>query len=443
MKRFLLVALLLVSAASAYAADLKITGDAEVRGFWANMAYDGDPVQDDKYFDADFNFFATLAITENTSVVTKLTFDAQQDGTAFVPDSEAADAFTMLGVERAYISTKFLPALTVDAGLLGGGAWGTDFGNTEINVTRIKATYAVSEDIKVMAIYEKYVESNEATFEAAGGEAGVRAALADLGVGAGALQDAIWNEFDLGKTDAGDTTSYFLEASIKTAGITILPLVKYQTLDTEVWLNNRVIQAVIDEGTLAGAVEKSDAAPYLWSVDVAATGDLGMAGFEAEFIYIKQNGDDFLADLTKYGAYVNVFAKTEMAKAGVAAFYESADDTDGSFAAGEDFDFTTVAVDLVLENVTGMMAAKLYADDIKLVDKISADVAFAYGMQTDKDVDVTDLGSEIAFWEVDAAVKYAIDAATTYSIEGGYANIDTSDKAFTVYEVYQKIAVKF
>ena len=77
MKRFLLVALLLVSAASVYAADLKITGDAEVRGLMYAAEYDGDNAGKDKYFDADFNFNAALVLTENTTVFTKVTFDAE------------------------------------------------------------------------------------------------------------------------------------------------------------------------------------------------------------------------------------------------------------------------------------------------------------------------------------------------------------------------------
>lgn len=440
MKRFLLVVMLFASVASVYAAELKITGDAEVRGLMWNEKYDGDLVDKDSYFDADFNFNAALVLTENTTVFTKLTFDAEQDGTATVPDSEAADAVTMLGVERAYISTKFLPALTVDAGLLGGGTWGTAFGNTETNVTRIKGTYAVSEDIKIMAIYEKVIESNDTTLQAGwdAKEADILAALTPV-VGAGLAQTIVDGTyaklFDANtEGDFGDTTSYYLEASIKTAGITILPLLKYQTIDTEVWINNRIRQAMIDAGFGAVTDDKSTAAPSLWTADLAVMGDMGMVGFEAEFIYSKQTGDDFLADLKKYGAYVDVFAKTDMAKAGVALFYLSADATDGNMAAGSDFDFTILTEN---DSLTNAMGGKLYAADIKIVDKISADAAFAYVTQVDKDQ------YEFKFWEVDAGVKYAIDAVTSYTIEGGYKSLDNTVAKDNMYMVRQVIAVKF
>lgn len=419
MKRFLLVALLLVSAASAYAADLKITGDAEVRGVINNAEYDGDTVYKDKFFDADFNFNAALVLTENTTIFTKLTFDAQQDeGTATVPDSEASDAVAMLGVERAYISTKFLPALTVDAGLMGGGMWGTAFGNTETNVTRIKGTYAVSDDIKVMAIYEKVYESNETTFDAGTPALGPIAGFAD---------------YDLEWTDKGDTTSYYLAANIKAGAFTVMPLFKYQVKETEVWIYNNAVKG-------GAPVAKSDAEPWSFKADIAVTGDLGMIGFEAEVIYEMVKWDDFPAkdDESKYGIYADVFAKLEMAKAGVALFYESADKTDGTFAAGTDFDFTLLTED---DSLAGYMGGKLYASEIKIVDKISADVAFAYVMQTNDDV------FEDSFFEVDAGVNYAIDAATTYTIEGGYiAGTEKdagTDDDYNMYMVRHKFAVKF
>lgn len=414
MKRFPLVALLLVSAASVYAADLKITGDAEVRGVINNAEYDGDTVYKDKFFDADFNFNAALVLTENTTIFTKLTFDAQQDeGTATVPDSEAADAHTYLGVERAYISTKFLPMLTVDAGLMGGGMWGTAFGNTETNVTRIKGTYAVSDDIKVMAIYEKNIESNQTTLDAV---------------------NPAWTASDT--SDFGDTTSYYLAANIKTGAFTIMPLFRYQVKETEVWVAEQASGANLDYE------------PWSFKADIAVTGDLGMIGFEAEVIYEMVKWDDLKADdESKYGVYVDVFAKLEMAKAGVALFYTSDDDKKGTFSAGEDFDFTLIAEDMFFENLAGFMAGKLYASDIKLVDKITADVAFAYGMQTDKDIKMLEIEGvdvgEVTFWEVDAGVTYTIDAATTYTIEGGYANIGTEADAFAAYQIRQVIAVKF
>ena len=435
MKRFLLVALLLVSAASVYAADLKITGDAEVRGVINNAEYDGDTVYKDKFFDADFNFNAALVLTENTTVFTKVTFDAENgEGTATVPDSEAGEAAAMLGVERAYISTKFLPALTVDAGLMGGGMWGTAFGNTESNVTRIKGTYAVSDDIKVSAIYEKNYESNQATAEGAAYAAAYAVAYATaIGMGADedtadaagqaagatAADNAVASEI----SDFGDTTSYYLSANIKAGAFTIMPLFRYQVKETDVW------------GAEQASGADLDYEPWSFKADIAVTGDLGMIGFEAEVIYEMVKWDDLKADdESKYGVYVDVFAKLEMAKAGVALFYESCDETDGTFAAGTDFDFTLLSED---DSFAGYMGGKLYASEIKIVDKISADVAFAYIMQTNDDV------FEDSFYEVDAGVTYTIDAATTYTIEGGYANIGTEAEAFTAYQIRQVIAVKF
>ena len=379
---------------------------------------DGDTVYKNKFFDADFNFFATLAVTENTSVVTKLTFDAEEDpattnGTSIVPDSAAGDAHAFLGVERAYISTKFLPGLVIDAGLLGGGTWASDFGNTEINVTRIKGTYSVDENIKVIAIYEKYYESTDT----------ILARPAALGGGTAVKAT----------TDFGDTTTYYLAGNIKVGTLTILPLFKYKTEETR--------PAVLDP--IPG--NNGDEVITTMGADLGINGDFGMIGFEAEFLYTQVDYDGLIgstgaySDETTYGAYVNVFAKLEPATVGLAAIYESQDASDGTFSAGSDFDFVLVAEDCYYGAIAGMTAFKVYASDIKIIDKITADAAFAYGMSTDDAVD------DDTFWEVDAAVNYAIDAATTYSIEGGYASIDDDDKADAIaqYRVLQKFAVKF
>lgn len=404
MKRFLLVALLLVSAASAYAADLKITGDAEVRGVMV-QADQGDQVLSNSYFDADFNFNAALVVTENTTVFTKLTFDSQKDfdangGTSVVPDQEAADInavaagrHTFLGVERAYISTKFLPALTVDAGLMGGGMWGTAFSNNESNITRIKATYAIDENMSVMAIYEKNWESLGGTPAALGGTA---------------------DPF----SDVGDTTTYYLQANLNFGAIKVLPLFKYQIAETN-------------------AAE--DTTDNTWAADIAVMGDMGMLGFEAEVVYISTDAEVAANDATKYGVYVDVFAKLDPAKVGLAAFYAGATE-DGVFDPGADLDYLIVAGEYAAMDISGTIAFKLYAD-AKVMEKVSCGAAFAYGMATDKDYTT---GGDVAFWEVDVDVNYLIDAATTWTLEGGYASYDDgSADALTAYTVQQKISVKF
>lgn len=406
MKRFLLVVMLLASAASVYAAELKITGDAEVRGVMDSMENDGTTIYENSFFDADFNFNAALVVTENTTVFTKLTFDSQLgslaglravSGTDTVIDQNAMDTdglsgqpHTYLGVERAYISTKFLPELTVDAGLMGGGMWGTAFGNSETNVTRIKATYAVSEDMKFMAIYEKNAESN--AYPA------FRAGAAD--------------------TDDGDITTYYLAANLKFGAITVLPLAKYVTAE-----NYTAAETTTDT---------------TWTVDVAVMGDMGMVGFEAEAVYASTTPDGGDA-AAKYGAYVDVFAKLDPAKVGLAAFYASAStDSAETYSAGSDLDFLLVYEDMYAGEIVGMTAVKLYADT-KFMEKFSAGAAFAYGMSNDTDM------ADVTFWEIDANFNYLIDAATTWTLEGGYASEDDAAAAepTTIYTVQQKISVKF
>jgi len=411
MKRFLLVAMILASAASLYAAELKITGDAEVRGVMDQVDRGDTEIYANSYFDADFNFNAALVLTENTTVFTRLTFDSEADyvgpaGVDKVEDQMAVDGgnddHTYLGVERAYISTKFLPALTVDAGLMGGGMWGTAFGNNESNIVRIKGTYAIDENMSVIAIYEKNTESETDP-------------------------SAVQNNL----SDFGDRTTYYLAANLKFGQFTVLPLVKYVDMK--------------DASTAA-----LDNNPYAYAIDLAVTGDMGMVGFEFEAVYESTDGDgDDTLDETKYGVYVDVFAKLDPAKIGLAAFYAGATE-DGVYNPGEDFDFLLIAGEMLScyyynpfpatqsMNLAGKTAFKLYAD-AKVMEKVEAGAAFAYGMTNDKEE-----AGDVTFWEVDADVAYLIDANTKWTLEAGYVSWDDGGSdPLTSYRVQQKISVKF
>jgi len=414
MKRFLLVAMILASAASLYAAELKITGDAEVRGVMDQVDRGDTEMYGNMYFDADFNFNAALVVTENTTVFTKLTFDSEADyvgpaGVDTVEDQMAVDGgnddHTYLGVERAYISTKFLPALTVDAGLMAGGLWGTAFGNNEVNIVRIKGTYAIDQNMSVMAIYEKNKESES---------------------------DPSFGSFENNLSDLGDRTSYYLAAKLVFGQFTVLPLVKYVDMQ--------------DARTAA-----LDNSPYAYAIDLAVTGDMGQIGFEFEAVYSNTDGDGNAAlDSTTYGAYVDVFAKLDPAKVGLAAFYAGSTE-DGVYNPGADFDFLLIAGEMncpywlpgpayggVNMSLAGMTAFKLYAD-AKVMEKLEAGAAFAYGMANDDAYT-----ADVTFWEVDANVAYLIDAATTWSVEAGYVSWDDGGTdPVTSYRVQQKISVKF
>ena len=194
MKRFLLVVMILASAASLYAAELKVSGDANVRGLWDGVVPDKGDKTSCNYFDYDVNINAALVANENATVNVKLTYDKTVDGSGKVDMGSASAADAGLAVERAYINYKFFPFLQVNTGLMGGGQWASTFGDKEINVMRVQGIGALSEDMIFILTYEKQAE---------GGKQLVK------------------------DTEKEDTTACMASAKLKFGPVTVLPLFVY------------------------------------------------------------------------------------------------------------------------------------------------------------------------------------------------------------------------
>jgi hypothetical protein len=408
MKKLLLVLILLATAGSVFAADLKVTGDMTVRGTTDSETPDGGDTVSDSFFDYDLNLNLALVANENATVFTKLTFDkdlstngATESGETAFGNGKADAGDAVLEVERAYLNYKFAPFAQLNAGLMGGGQWATTFGDREINVMRVQAIGALSADMIFIATYEKNSEG-----------------------GSNSLVDPKDNE-------KLDTTTYYLSSKMKFGAITLLPLLAYGEIGTFVPSGYEVTK-------MGGSL--------------GVNGDFGIVGLESEFIYATidwdgQKADDYAA----YGAYVNVFAKLDPAKVGVAVAYGSSDEKDGSFEFGDDFDFTIVADDLYLgavnsplnyktSGLVGMTVGKLYGEYV--ADKLTVGGAFAYGMSTDDKVTKA-AGADITFWEIDASVAYAFDANASYTISFGYAAMEVDTAEFTAYRLQHAFAVKF
>jgi len=441
MKRFLLVVMLFASAASLYAAELKVSGDMEVRGLMDNITPDGGDANTYNYFDYDLTINAALVANENATVFTRFAFDKTVDAKGTVADSTASAGDVNLALERAYINYKFMPALQVNAGLMGGGQWASAFGNSEINVMRVQLIGALSEQMIFILTYEKNDEN------------GLEAA-------------------DPADNEKFEAQTYYASAKLGFGGITVLPLVKYAQ-----------IGPVDEKATAMG-------------LTLGVNGDFGMIGLESEFAY--GSIDLKVADkMSGYSAYVNVFAKiTETAKAGVSAIYLSADEETGfAMSTGGDFDWTVVMDDVLCDEaamlddfeaaaydgyyaaafagafaptvpagnaaaadafalaasaearaakdlvynggIEGMMGAKIYGE-ATVIEKLTLGAAFAYAMSSNDDY------SKLSFYEIDAQATYAFDANASYTIAGGYANIMNDGEAYaSAYRVYHKFAVKF
>lgn len=467
MKRLLLVLVLLMTAGSLFAAELKITGDAYVRGTTLNnMGLAEDDEASFSYFDYDLNINAALVANENATVYTRLTYDRNVSDSGKVADS---DSESTLAVERAYINYKFHPALQVNTGLMGGGQWASSFGNTEINVMRAQLIGALSPDMVFIATYEKQDEA---------------------GFAAWTSDSAFAKDFE-----KDDTTVYYLSSRMKFGAITVLPLLTYAMKG----INND--QALSSLGI-------TDTYTYTKSAfTLGLEGDFGMFGFEAEGVYIKADADGFdddngatlaatasaletaiantetaqslldpndpsdmdasghsyadyadyiasqsatlanvealqeVKDATTYGFYVNLFAKVDALKAGFIYAYGSADDEDGSYNWGDDFDLFVVMDDYVSNDdagLTGFSAYKLYAD--YTMNKLTIMVGAGYGASNMTDDDAT-------FMEGDLGASYAFDENTAYTVMFGYAKTKDWDATAPVdadaYRLYHKLSVKF
>ncbi len=467
MKRLLLVLLFVVGVSTAYAAELKLSGDAMVRGNYNSTKTDesGAARYSSGYFDYDFNIFGDIVLNENATIKTKLTYDKDVKGSGKVADSASDSNLT---VERMYINYKFHPALQLNTGLMGGGQWATTFGDTEINVMRVQAVGALSEDLVFLFTYEK--------------------------------QDDQGGKYSsVHKADRDDTTVYYLCGVLKFAPITVKPLFTYaqkgisgRTIDaaydydalwtTTYWDTFTGSNAAVAYATADGTVTATQAALSAIkehkittkAFNLGLDGDFGVIGFTSEFAYKKIDTDGFkdesttaasvaakkgIADSKTYGAYVDIFAKIDPAKVGFAFAYGSSDEKDGSYNWGADFDFTTVVDDLYWgadQGMAGMTAYKLYAE--AKADKLTVFVAGIYGAATDKKVakittlNTTDqtknvTGKDLSFMEVDASIAYAFDANSTYTVGGGYAAMTdgdgTKDVVTGAYNVYHKFALKF
>lgn len=415
MKRLLLVLFFIASVTSAFAAELKVTGDLMVQGNFDSYTPDPGVNKRATYFEEDVNIMAAIVVNQDCTIFTKLTYDRhdqrlnganmeQQYLSGQVADGSGNANDVGFAIERAYVNYKLAPWLQLNTGLMQGGKWASNFGDTEINVPRVQFIAAFSADMIFFATYEKNAETS----------------------------------ITATRHDTDDINTMYLSAVIGVGPVKLLPLLKYVTNDASAGYNIK---------TYAG--------------DLGVNGTFGMISLVSEWIYAKVDKDGSGTDSTLYGAYVDVAANLAPVKVGVAAFYCSSDASKGSYATGDDFNFTTVVGDMdeVTTNGTiGLTAAKVYGE-FKM-DKLTFGGCFAYFMSTDSAVygyqplvggyslAPANALKDFSAWEVDASVNYAFDANASYEIGGGYAageatNLAAATVKATQYRVYHKFAVKF
>jgi hypothetical protein len=415
MKKFLITALLVLFATAAYAeVTFDLSGSFHARGqYWSqesdNTGADafafGDPIPTGatsdtvtfSVYDGDLNLYPKITV-DNTTLTMKL---AIKDETWDDPGGDRPGGTDdNIKVERLYLTHYFDNGVTLDAGLMDGGAWGTLFADTVVQKYRVKVIHTKSPVGAIGALVEKNTESSSPYIK---------------------------------DSEKDDDDSYALFMVTKAGNIFIKPLIFYVHNSSNV------------PGVPALGLDYDEDGVNVLYLALELSGDLGNGlGFESELGWKQYDVEDLQAlaplnaayanakDADVYGAYLNVWKNLDAAKLGLILTYGSWDDKAGSTGTGfgwdygDDFESNLILGDWVAwgsssgNDLEAATMVKLYAADIKSpVDKLTFKGSFAYIMSNQED----NVYEDATAWEIDLGGAYAITDNLAYRFQAGYADI--------------------
>jgi hypothetical protein len=387
-------------AATAFAVDVKLGGSFEVKGIYTNNlnGYEDGDGTNKSWWEQDGNVQAVFTAEKGTRMIVRGDF---RDGTWGTDDMKAKTAgsgeknFT---IQRAYIEQDFGKNMTLYAGLMKTGAWGTAFGDNG------EGNYRVKFNIKF---------------------------------GAGTLSLNTTKNTEIGKdndyedAEKDDSDSY---------GGNFVG--KYQNfkygLDVSYKNNSTTVGGMASGDNFNsdsdGFPEGDDDGDKTTKVNVLFAGDFSFIGFESEFGYANTSTDqEDKEDYSVYGVYVNVFGKLGAVTPGIAFMYGSVDESHG-FAYGDDFDSTLIIDERGtegmnngskddLDDLVGYTTVKPYVT-FDATDALSITGAFAYFV-SNWDEDDNPEYSDIDGYEVDIIAAYKINKSITYTVGAAYAQINS------------------
>ena len=376
MKKLLVALMVLAFAASAFAVDVKLSGDFTFKGkkIKNNTMLKNNEVDYD-YWEQDMNVLAKFMVSKDTFVTVRAAImDRNFDNTG--SDGDTTDDNFL--IELAFMTHKFNKMIQLDVGRMTGGAWATAFGNDAGGKDRVKGTFTIPGAGKIVALTQK----NK-----------------DLGAQNTSTKDS----------EKDDSDTYFIGYVGKFGPVTVMPAF------------------TLTDDSSADANQTSKGKEFT-DFTLAVKGDFGMVGFEGEYQSENTDFDSGVGnDYDVYGFYANVFTKLGMAKVGAIYAYGSTDKSGGSeygFDFNDDFDTTIVSDQLETlgggKDVKGMTAFKLYAD-ADVTEKISVSAAVA---MLDSNWD-TGTWKKYEAYEVDVTAAYSITDALSY--EAGVGMLDGSD----------------
>jgi hypothetical protein len=291
---------------------------------------------------------------------------------------------------------------TLDLGLMTGGAWATDFGNTANGKYRVKVTQSTPIG-PLFAILEK---------------------RAELGAGNSSLDDA----------EDDDNDAYFLAMVTKIGPVNFKPLLGY------IHASNQVL----DQG--------SDSLDAL-TIQLGFDASYDVWGFESDFIYTGYDRDDLGADDADcYGAYIKGWFKTGPATLyGVFAY--SNEDEGVTFDTGDDFEPLTFWSNWAAFGPRGdrMSGMQLYliGAEFAATDALSFNGAIAYlDSNVDDEANVV-MWEDADAWEFNLGMGYKISDAVTYSVAFGITELDLDedksgmDDPDTAWRLLHKFQINF
>jgi len=425
MKKFLFALLcVLLTAGFAFAVDVDIKGMYNVRGSYIDNSsgVSGDAF-DYMYYDMELDLTTRLLVSDKTRVI--VNFEIHDENWEPGPNEDDRAEEDGRGLDdnihfkRVFSSHTFDAYGTVlDLGLMTGGAWASDFGNSARGKYRVKVTQPTGLG-PVIGILEKNAEL-------------------------GKLQE---------DSEKDDGDAYYLAMVTKLGDVSILPLLGYVDASN----------AVRDQG--------SDGIKNIL-VLLGANGTFGDIGFEAEVNYVNSDQDDTIGEKDSYyGAYGKGWWNIGAGQVGLLAAYGSwSDDLGDGFGFGEDFTPTVFGADWA--NIGGNSATdgdntfsgrtwseykavtmvQLFGS-LALSEELSISGAGLYWASNAKEnANGTDnYWRDSDGYEINAGLAWKLTDMATYSIAAGFGKISlddggtgvTDDSPDSFARVYHKFQIDF
>jgi len=416
MKKFFIgmLAVLMVSGAVyAAAPDMDFSGMINTRGRYVS---NDTGVQEDAYdymfYDMEFDADLAIRPTDKTGIF--LNFEIHDENFNSKPnDSQSKTGDDNIVFKRAWGKYNFTDAWSTSFGLMTGAAFGTSFADSGNGRYRVRVD-GVTGIGKVGVVLEKNED-------------------------AGAQYDStIDPKFD---AESDDSDGYYAYWVGKFGDITPMVLVGYVTNGT---LGAPDYDAV-ELGPTNNEPEGSDL--DLMFIDAAVTGNMGMLGFEGEFVYqnfaYQFSGPD---DYSLMGVYGNVWANLDAFKVGAFVAYGSWDkDADKGFYFGDDFypglgvgEFQWFGSDAVY-TFSAVTMANVYVD-FAVNEKLSTNANISFWSSNEKDT----IWEDGTGYELTVSGAYKLADNVTYDAGLAYGSFDLDDLDVEPYTaLHHRIKISF